>query len=140
MTGTPSRPPRERWLCTDPQHVRRKEDSLGTQSPTDLPLDSLEIREKFPTRPDYGIKGEDCELYANYIEFEYLTKPEFVLFEYALSVTPDAVGKRLGRVIQLFLEKMSGDVSTAVTDFRTLLITRKRFDIQPEKVEYRAEG
>lgn len=105
-------------------------------------LAGLTLTESFPTRPSYGSKGTGLVLWANY--FNLKASNDLVLYQYSVSVTPEAVGKKLGQIVRLFLKspELQDLQSDIVTDFRSILIARQKLPIPSEdtKVPYRAEG
>ncbi len=121
------------------QAVTKLEDTLlkGTAS---LDVSSISLKEQLPNRPGYGTVGTSVNLWANYIVLE--AAPELVLYRYDISVKPAAVGKKLTQIIRLLLEApalvaLKDDV---VTDFKSTLISRQKFDDQVITIRYRAEG
>ncbi|PNY23392.1 Protein argonaute 5, partial [Tolypocladium capitatum] len=121
------------------QAVASVEDALqiGRAAPH---LGSLRLQDTFPTRPGYGTRGRPVVLWANYVALT--ASPELVLYRYDVSsVSPAAAGKKLAQIIRLLLQapelaQLKGDI---VTDFRSTIISRHRFEDQTVAVRYRAE-
>src|SRR4029077_11134289 len=65
------------------------------------------------------------------------------LYRYDILVTPAAAGKKLSRIVKLLLEtpQMSGSLADLITDFKSSLISRRRFEIDTQiiEVQYRSE-
>ncbi|KAI5854508.1 eukaryotic translation initiation factor 2C 2 [Durotheca rogersii] len=118
--------------------VRKVEDALQAGKAS-LNLGNPSLADGFPTRPSYGVKGSDVVLWANYFVLD--TPRQLLLQQYHISVTPAATGKKLTQVIRLLLQApdllpFQADIAT---DFRSTLISRRRFEIQEVQVEYRGE-
>lgn len=111
--------------------------------------------DNMPVRPAYGTEGTPMTVYANYVQFT--PKADLVLYMYHLqeerpkgpyspgsaSEEPELVGKKRGHVIRLLLDESSqlrpfkNDV---VTDFRTILISRKKLDLKDEVIDFKEGG
>lgn len=119
--------------------VAKLEDKLGSST---AGLAGLSLTEAFPTRPSYGGKGRKLELWANY--FKLQASQDLVLYQYSMSVTPEAAGRKLDQIVRLFLESPEFQTlqSDIATDFRSTLIARQKLSVPSEerKVTYRAEG
>ncbi|KAI5925020.1 ribonuclease H-like domain-containing protein [Camillea tinctor] len=102
-------------------------------------LGSLTLADKFPLRPSYGTKGSSVVLWANYFALE--ASPQLVLQRYDVSVTPEAAGKKAVQIIRLLLKtpELLPLEADLVTDFRSTLISRKKFDDKTITVTYRDE-
>ncbi|KAI1386230.1 Piwi-domain-containing protein [Hypoxylon trugodes] len=100
---------------------------------------NLNLEERFPARPSYGTKGAPVTLWANYFA---LTLPsKLVLYRYEVEVKPEATGKKRVQIIRLLLESpdlapLQADV---VTDFKSTLISRKKFENKEFSITYKAE-
>ena len=127
--------------------VRQKEDEYEKQilskNPASL-LGKMQLGDTMPFRPGYGSRGgPEFTLWTNYVQI--IPKLNLELYRYHISVLPnDITGKKLGRLIKLFLETpnvatMKDDI---VTDYRQILISRKKLPSMPEpvKIQYQAEN
>ena len=127
--------------------VRQKEDAyekqLVSKDPASL-LGRMQLEDTMPFRPGYGSRGgPEFTLWTNYVQI--IPKLNLELYRYHISVLPaDITGKKLGRLINLFLDTpgvapMKDDI---VTDFRHILISRKKFPpmSEPAKIQYKAEN
>mgnify|MGYP001564986833 FL=1 len=95
----------------------------------------MSVTADFPTRPAYGTRGKPVVLWANY--FELAASKNLIIYRYHVAVTPEAKGRKLKRVIELLLEDPR--LKNCATDFKAILVSRKKFaDIEAE-VPYRAE-
>jgi eukaryotic translation initiation factor 2C len=102
-------------------------------------LSSLSLGSKMPTRPGYGTMGRKIQVYANY--FKINVPNDLSLTRYNVEVTPEATGKKLGRIFQLLLELP--EFQGVATEWRSLIISTKPLTIpSPYQVSilYRAEG
>jgi len=124
---------------TPDQKVTDLENSLFAQSAT-AGLERLRLQETFPLRPDYGAKGTNIVLWANY--FALTPSPQLVLYRYDLSVSPVATGRKLTQIIRLLLQssELQSAKEDVVTDFKSTLISRTKLDDQTIRVKYRGEG
>ncbi|KAI1497536.1 Piwi-domain-containing protein [Biscogniauxia marginata] len=118
--------------------VTRTEDAIQA-SKGSISLGSLSLKDDFPSRPNYGTKGSSVVLWANYFALEAPSK--LVLHRYDVSVAPAATGRKLTQIIRLLLQtpELSPLQADVVTDFKSTLISRQKFDDQDVKVEYRGE-
>ncbi|OTA55881.1 Piwi-domain-containing protein [Hypoxylon sp. EC38] len=94
----------------------------------------------FPKRPAYGFKGDNVLLWANYTEI--CLKSDTVLYRYAISVDPEAQGKKAAQVIKLYLDNSHFDDfrQDIVTDFRSTILSIQNLPtIGPVTITYRAE-
>ncbi|KAK5999083.1 Argonaute RISC catalytic component 2 [Cladobotryum mycophilum] len=125
-------------IPTPDPNVTKIEDAL--QSNKALDLGRLSLHDAFPNRPGYGAKGAGVTLWANYIALT--ASPKLVLYRYDLSVSPPAAGKKLTQVVRLLLEapELDSFKEDLVSDFRSTLICRQKFEDQTVTVTYRSEG
>ncbi|POR34324.1 Protein argonaute 5 [Tolypocladium paradoxum] len=121
------------------QAVTRVEDALQV-STASLDLGNLRLQDAFPTRPGYGTKGRTVVLWANYVALT--ASPKLVLYRYDISVSPAAAGKKLTQIMRLLMQapELANLIGDVVTDFKSTLISRQRFEDQTVAVQYRAEG
>ena len=66
-----------------------------------------------------------------------------ILHQYDIATSPEIVGKKRGRLVQLLLESeaMAPHQGNLATDFRSTLISKTKFpDIKAIKIQYRSEG
>ncbi|ETS02811.1 RNA interference and gene silencing protein [Trichoderma reesei RUT C-30] len=98
------------------------------------------VQESFPRRPAYGTKGAEVVLWANYVALT--ASPKLVLYRYDVSVTPAAAGRKLTQIIRLLLDapELAEYKHDMVSDFKSTLISRHKFDDQNIKIAYRQEG
>ncbi|KAH7112376.1 RNA interference and gene silencing protein, partial [Dactylonectria macrodidyma] len=118
--------------------ITKIEDALqGSRASTDL--SKLSLQGGFPNRPRYGTKGTSVTLWANYVVLT--ASPELVLHRYDVSVAPAAVGKKLTQITRLLLEtpELAPYADEVVTDFKSTLISRRKFDDQTIVIQYQAE-
>ncbi|KAF1829044.1 putative RNA interference and gene silencing protein [Decorospora gaudefroyi] len=125
----------------DPK-VAHVEDTIHPLNKNALAVSGLKLTEGYPTRPGYGTKGAKVVLTANYVEL--LPPSNMVLHRYDLSVSPEVVGKKLRRVIQLLLqsEELAPYRAGLATDFRSTLISKTKFKNDHDIIEvlYLKEG
>ncbi|KND91602.1 Protein argonaute 5, partial [Tolypocladium ophioglossoides CBS 100239] len=120
--------------------VTKIEDALQA-SKASIDVSSLRLQDAFPTRPGYGTKGRPVVLWANYVALT--ASPKLALYRYDMSsVSPAATGRKLTQIMRLLvqapeLSHLKGDI---VTDFKSTLISRRKFEDQTVAVQYRAEG
>lgn len=83
---------------------------------------------RFPSRPGFGTRGKPIIIWANY--FKLLVDPRLVLYQYKIQVQPQAVGRKLTRVIELFLQQpQSIAISDSIcSDFKSTLFSRILLD------------
>lgn len=117
---------------TEIENASREATSIGT----------LSLDPKYPLRPAYGTAGKEITLWANYVQLA--VNPKLVLYSYSIKVEPEAVGKKLVRLVGLLLEEspLSELQNHVVTDFKGTLVSRQRLD-QNEivfTIQYRDEG
>ncbi|KAI1284237.1 ribonuclease H-like domain-containing protein [Xylaria sp. FL0933] len=118
--------------------VTEIENSLISGTMTSLA--GMSLNQARPTRPSYGTNGAKLVLWANY--FTLKSSEDLVLYQYEIKVSPTATGRKLGHVVQLFLESpdlhpLQQDI---VTDFRAILIARLKVLVPAVTFRYRAEG
>ncbi|KAI0426348.1 ribonuclease H-like domain-containing protein [Xylaria sp. FL1042] len=103
-------------------------------------LGGMSLNQALPRRPSYGTKGAQLVLWANYFTLE--SSKDLVLYQYDINVSPKAAGRKLGRIIHLFLHSpaLNGLQQDMVTDFRSTLITRLKMQGPAVELAYRAEG
>lgn len=81
-------------------------------------------------------------LWANY--FELRPVASLLLHCYSIEVDPSAVGKRLGQVVRLLIQKLKewDDQNDLVTDFKSILISRQPVKLAsgPFAIRYLAEN
>ncbi|KAI2775636.1 eukaryotic translation initiation factor 2C 2 [Daldinia loculata] len=121
------------------QNVTRIEDAIQA-SKASVNLSNLSLTDNFPPRPNYGTKGSGVVLWANY--FALAASPKLVLYRYDISeVKPVAAGRKKAQIIHLILEtpQLSPFKSDIVTDFKSTLISRQKFEDQDIVVTYRGE-
>lgn len=111
-----------------------------------LSLGKLSLSDTYPQRPAFGTEGTPVTLWANYVQL--IVDPKLVLYKYDIKVEPEAVGKKLVRIVQLLFEHQDlADLQKhVVTDFKSTLVSRQQLPWEPPKIEetykvtYRAEG
>lgn len=98
-----------------------------------------------PQRPGFGTKGRKVLLWTNY--FRLAASEDLLLYRYSIDVVETQsnrapTGKKLKRVVQLFLEEhLAIHGHSVVTDFKSNILSRTDLDLEPEyTVSYRAEG
>ncbi|KAL7933965.1 Piwi domain-containing protein [Trichoderma chlorosporum] len=105
-----------------------------------IDLSTLGLQDTLPRRPAYGTKGTEVTLWANYVALT--ASPKLVLYRYEISVTPSAAGKKLTQIVRLFLEapELAEYKHDLVSDFKSTLLSRQKFDDRTINVAYRSEG
>lgn len=92
-------------------------------------LSSLSLTaQRFPVRPGYGQRGKQAIIWANY--FQLLVDPRLVLYQYKIRVEPQAVGRKLTRIIELFLQQPQSVArsDSICSDFKSTLFSRVLLD------------
>lgn len=120
------------------QTVTKVEDDLQAGKDS-IDLSALRLQDTFPHRPGYGINGRGVILWANYIALT--APPKLVLYRYDITVAPTTVGKKLTQIIRLLLQasELAPLKDDIASDFKSTLISRRRFDDQTIVIRYRAE-
>lgn len=120
------------------QTVTKTEDALLSGKGVDL--STLGLTEAFPRRPNYGTKGAEVVLWANYVAMT--ASPKLILYRYDISVSPAATGKKLTQIIRLVLgaSELAAYQHDIVSDFKSTLISRQKFADVAITVPYRKEG
>lgn len=98
-------------------------------------ISTLTLKDDFPPRPAYGTRGKPVVLWANY--FELTPARGLVLYRYHVSVTPEAKGRKLKRVFELLIQEAA--LVGSVTDFKSLLVNRNKFEDMEIEVPYRSD-
>ncbi|KAI0117862.1 ribonuclease H-like domain-containing protein [Nemania sp. FL0031] len=121
----------------DARVTKVEDDLLG--SPTSR-MAGLSLGTSLPMRPGYGSKGTPLILWANY--FALQAPARLLLYQHSLTVTPQAAGKKLSHIINLFLQtpQLRAVLQQAATDFKSTLIAREQIATQSFELFYRAEG
>lgn len=83
---------------------------------------------RFPSRPGFGTRGKPIIIWANY--FKLLVDPKLVLYQYRIQVQPQAVGRKLTRIIELFLQEPQSIArsDSICSDFKSTLFSRILLD------------
>jgi hypothetical protein len=100
----------------------------------DQRLAALNVHEKFPSRPNYGNRGPARVLRANYVPLSF--PPDIKFCRHELSISPEAKGRKLARIIELFLEQQK---LTSITDYASTLYTGGPLQDGVFPIKYRAE-
>ncbi|KAL7919793.1 ribonuclease H-like domain-containing protein [Trichoderma austrokoningii] len=118
--------------------VTKTEDALLSNK--GLNLSTLGLKDAFPRRPNYGTKGAEVVLWANYAAMT--ASPKLVLYRYDISVAPSSSGRKLSQIIRLVLgaPELASYQHDIVSDFKSTLISRQKFADLAIVVPYRAEG
>ncbi|KAL7622750.1 hypothetical protein AAE478_006428 [Parahypoxylon ruwenzoriense] len=117
------------------------EDAIQASTASCSSLENLSLADRFPSRPSYGTSGSNVILWANY--FALKVSQQLVLRMYSIkNVTPEATGKKLTQIVRLLLQtpKLQPFQDDIVTDFKSALISRRKFENQTIVVDYRKEG
>lgn len=104
-------------------------------------LSNLTLAEQnFPQRPGFGTQGKQVAVWANFVEL--LVDPRLVLHVYRIEVEPKAAGKKLTRVLKLFLDgpDLTDSRGKLATDFRSTLVSILKLSDHTFNVLYRSEG
>jgi hypothetical protein len=92
-----------------------------------------------PPRPRHGTLGKKIGVYANY--FKVPVPSDLTLTRYNVEVTPEAKGKKLGRIFQLVLELP--EFAGVATGWKSIIISSRPLNILNEYsigIPYLAEG
>lgn len=115
---------------------------LRTKSASQKTKASLEPG--LPQRPGFGTRGKEVVLWTNY--FNMMAYGELLLHRYSIEVVGDSAsrnptGKKLRRVVQLFLEEHLAQYGHDVaTDFKSNLLSKTALELEEEyAVTYRVE-
>ncbi|OBT77828.1 hypothetical protein VF21_03237 [Pseudogymnoascus sp. 05NY08] len=118
------------------QNVTKTEDNYMAQKPTLTgSMAGMSVTADFPARPAYGTRGKPVVLWANYFELDAAKK--LVIYRYHVAVSPEAKGRKLKRVIELLLEDPR--LRNSATDFKAILVNRKKLPDVEVEVAYRSE-
>jgi hypothetical protein len=100
---------------------------------------NLSMSSQMPPRPDHGTLGKIILVYANY--FKVIVPNDLTLTRYNVEVTPEAKGKKLGRVFQLLLELPA--FTGVATEWKSMIVSSRPLNIPPDfsvQIPYLAEG
>jgi len=90
-------------------------------------LQALALREVLPLRPATGSLGKRIQVATNYFTFDINPPPHAMLARYTVTVEPRAVGKKLARIIELYLEEISpNDRFANVSDFAAIILSLQK--------------
>ncbi|KFZ01526.1 hypothetical protein V501_09952 [Pseudogymnoascus sp. VKM F-4519 (FW-2642)] len=118
------------------QNVTKTEDSYMAQKPTLAgSMAGMSVTADFPARPAYGTRGKPVVLWANY--FELAAAKNLIIYRYHVAVSPEAKGRKLKRVFELLLEDPR--LKNSATDFKAILVSRKKLPDVELEVAYRSE-
>ncbi|KAK2594352.1 hypothetical protein QQS21_007953 [Conoideocrella luteorostrata] len=131
VVNQPSSNPRDQ----DP-NVAKVEDALHPTTMVPSFAD-LKLADALPSRPGYGTRGAKVDLTANYLEL--LPPSNLVLHRYVVQISPEVVGRKCSRVMQLLLqstelEPYRGDIAA---DFRSVLVSKTKFPSEEIIIEVR---
>lgn len=128
--------PRDGTFPPPNQNVTKTEDNYMAQKSTLTgSMAGMSVTADFPTRPAYGTRGKPVVLWAN--SFELTPSKNLTIYRYHVAVSPEAKGRKLKRVIELALE--DPQLKNCATDFKAILVSRKKFPDMEVEVPYRAE-
>ena len=88
---------------------------------------------EFPQRPGFTTLGREVVLWTNYLKLD--CKDDLDLYHYSLEVLPEGhtrepVGKKLRRIVELFLkEHMTSPEVALATDYKTNLLSTKNINV-----------
>lgn len=97
-----------------------------------------------PARPGYGTKGEQINVWANYVAM--VPRANLILYSYDIAdIKPDCTGKKRSKLIDLMITEapeLGNYRDDIVSDFKATMISRKKIELENEKINvtYRAEG
>ncbi|CAI4213970.1 unnamed protein product [Parascedosporium putredinis] len=105
--------------------VTKTEDAILSKS-VGLQASKLSLTTVAPVRPGFGTGGKAITVWANYVEM--MASSDVTLYRYDMSVSPSAVGRKLGQIIrQLLLSSELAEFDKdLVTDFKSTLLSRRR--------------
>jgi eukaryotic translation initiation factor 2C len=122
--------------------VANVENALHPASKQSLDLSSLKLKAGYPTRPGYGTKGVKVVLTTNFVEL--LPPSDLALYRYDIQISPEAVGRKRFRVLELLLQstELAPYSGGLVTDFRSNLVSKTRLveDATTIEVQYLSDG
>jgi eukaryotic translation initiation factor 2C len=98
-------------------------------------MTGVSLKGNFPQRPAYGTRGKQIVLWTNH--FELISAEGLALYRYHVSLSPEAKGRKLKRVFQLLIQDSA--LAGSVTDFKSILVSRKKFEDMEIEVAYRTE-
>lgn len=108
-----------------------------------MDLSTLKLSQGYPTRPGFGTRGAKVLLTANYVEL--IPPSNLVLHQYAILTTPEAVGRKQKRIVQLMLESpvFEPHRGSVATDFKSTLVSKTKLGDQKHidfEIVYRSDG
>lgn len=116
--------------------------SLENEFASSLSLSSnLNLAEQaFPQRPGFGTQGKKLCVWTNFVEL--LVDPKLVLYTYRIEVEPKATGKKLARMLKLFVDGPDCTIlrGKIATDFKSTMVSFRRLPDGKFNVPYRSEG
>lgn len=118
----------------------QKVTSLENAPAKSLTLNNLSLTEQAsPQRPDFGTRGRPVNLWTNFVNLSI--KTHLVLHVYRVEVEPKATGKKLLRILKLFLDGPDGAPlkKEVATDFKSTLVSFVDDIGGNFKVQYRSE-
>lgn len=97
-----------------------------------------------PPRPGYGTKGQQINVWANYVSM--VPRANLILYSYDIAeINPECTGKKRSQLIDLMMTEapeLADYRDDIVSDFKATMISRKKLELENEKINvtYRAEG
>ncbi|RKF56155.1 Protein argonaute 12 [Erysiphe neolycopersici] len=103
---------------------------------------TMSLDSKLPLRPGYGTQGKQISVYSNYFKID--VPQDLRLARYNISVSPEAKGKKMARVVSLLLERpeFTNAATRFATDFKSFLVASRPLTDMPAQwnIRYRPEG
>jgi eukaryotic translation initiation factor 2C len=104
-------------------------------------IGNLSTTAQMPPRPGHGNLGKKILVYANY--FKISCPPELSLTRYNVEVSPEAKGRKLARIFQLFLGLPDFAGEKIATEWKSFIVSPKPLKIQDGftvQIPYIADG
>ncbi|POS84043.1 hypothetical protein EPUL_005318 [Erysiphe pulchra] len=103
---------------------------------------TMSLDSNLPLRPGYGTQGKQISVYANYFKID--VPQDLRLARYNISVSPEAKGKKMARVVSLLLDRpeFSNPSTRYATDFKSFLVASRPLTEMPAQwnIRYSPEG
>ncbi|CAD6506115.1 BgTH12-07045 [Blumeria graminis f. sp. triticale] len=126
----------------DPQHKKLEDAFMANAKSIAGKLATVSLDSTLPLRPGYGSQGRPISVYANYFKVD--VPKNLTLARYNISVSPEAKGKKMARVVGLLLEmpEFIHASTRFATDFKSFLVASQPLTNMPEQwnIKYSSEG
>lgn len=101
----------------------------------------LSTTQQMPPRPGHGTIGKKVLVYANY--FKIACPQDLTLTRYNVEVSPEAKGKKLARIFQLFLALPEFSGERIATEWKSFIVSPRKLNIPDGfqvQIPYVADG